>query len=201
MNAVLSPWTLGTGCVVIILGLLASPNSALWATCLLALPLAVWLLGGQRAYRVLLWVVAVNWLQVIGDVMVADVAGETISESFQGTYRAEAILWSLCAILVLALGMRWGTQLGGRLFRSSVRRLDGSPAGDERSVRLKSCLDLLFCLARDHRSPRRSRRFCPGAYATGSRPQFDQIRLCVPHCRNDLRIGTRVRFVGRGLSH
>ena len=136
MNALLSPRMLAAGCAVVTLCLLDSPNAALWAACLLALPIAVWLLGGKQAYRVLLWVIAVNWLQVVGDVVAADLTGTVISESFHGTYWVEAIVWSLCAILVLALGMRWGTQLGGRLFRSSVQPTGGSPAADEHGVRL-----------------------------------------------------------------
>ena len=144
MNALLSPWTLGAACVLIILGLLASPNAALWAACLLALPIAVWLLGGKQAYRVLLWVIAVNWLQVIGDVVAADLNGNVLSKGWLGPYQVQAIVWSLCAILALALGMRWGTQLGGRLFRSSVQPTGGSPAGGERDVRLRRAVICYF---------------------------------------------------------
>ena len=136
MNALLSPWTLAAACSLIILGLLASPNAVLWATSLLALPVAVWLLGGRQAYRVLLWVIAINWLQVIGDIASADLTGSVLSDGSVGPYRVQAILWSLCAILTLALGMRFGTQLGGWLFRSFVHAGSGSPAGAQRVVRL-----------------------------------------------------------------
>ena len=136
MNALLSPWAIVAVCGLIILGLLASPNAVLWATSLLALPVAVWLLGGRQAYRVLLWVIAINWLQVIGDVASADLTGSVLSDGSLGPYRVEAILWSLCAILTLALGMRFGTQLGGWLFRSFVHAGSGSPAGAQRVVRL-----------------------------------------------------------------
>jgi hypothetical protein len=60
MNALLSPSALVAVCGLISLGLLASPNAALWAISLLALPIAVWLVGGRQAYRVLLWVVALH---------------------------------------------------------------------------------------------------------------------------------------------
>ena len=136
MNALLSPWTLAAACGLIILGFLASPNAVLWATSLLALPVAVWLLGGRQAYRVLLWVIAINWLQVIGDIASAELTGSVLSDGSLGPYRVEAILWSLCAILTLALGMRFGTQLGGWLFRSFVHADSGSPAVAQRVVRL-----------------------------------------------------------------
>ena len=136
MNPLVSPWAIMAVCSLIILGLLASPNAVLWATSLLALPVAVWLLGGRQAYRVLLWVIAINWLQVIGDVASADLTGSVLSDGSLGPYRVEAILWSLCAILTLALGMRFGTQLGGWLFRSFVHAGSGSPAGAQRVVRL-----------------------------------------------------------------
>jgi hypothetical protein len=136
MNAFLSPWALAAACGLISLGSLTSPNAALWAASLLALPLAVWLLGGGQAYRVLLWVIAVNWLQVIGEVVSADLTGKVLSDGLLGPYRVEAILWSLCAIATLALGMRFGTQLGGWLFRSSVQAGSGSAAGAEGVVHL-----------------------------------------------------------------
>jgi ABC-type Na+ efflux pump permease subunit len=62
MNPLVSPWAIVAVCGLISLGLLASPNAVLRATSLLALPVAVWLLGGRQAYRTLLWVIAINWL-------------------------------------------------------------------------------------------------------------------------------------------
>ena len=144
MSGFFSPWTLAVGCVLVTLGLLGSLNAELWVAALLALPLAVWLLGGKQAYRVLLWVVAVNWLQVVGDVVAADLTGENLSEGFRGTYRVEAIVFSLCAILVLALGMRWGTKLGGWLFRSAIHHIGGPPAHGERGVQLHRILICYF---------------------------------------------------------
>ena len=126
MTALFSPWTFAAACALSILGLLTSPNGALWAACLLALPVAVWLAGGGKAYRVLLWVITVNWLQVIGSIASADLTGSVLSAAWLGPYQVEAIVWSLCAILALALGMRWGTQLGGRMFRSPVQIDAGS---------------------------------------------------------------------------
>jgi hypothetical protein len=78
----------------------------------------------------------VNWLQVVGTIVAADLTGSVISEGYLGTYKVQAIIYSLCAILVLALGMRWGTHLGQWLFRFSVRRTGGSLTGDEYSIRL-----------------------------------------------------------------
>lgn len=133
MTALFPPWALAAACLLIIPGLLASSNAALLATSLLALPVAIWLLGGAQAYRVLLWVIALNWLQVIADVASADLTGNVISNE----YRVEAIVFSLCAILALALGMRWGAQLGERMFRSPAQINSGLPDRNEGVVSIK----------------------------------------------------------------
>src|ERR1035437_1276889 len=142
MSAVFSPWTLAIAGILTIIATLASPNAALWAACVLALPIAVWLLGGRQAYRVLLWLIAINWLTVIGDVVSADLTGHVISEGGLGPYAVEAIIWSLWAILALALGMRWGMRLW--LFRSTGRTGMGSPAADERGVSLNRIIASYF---------------------------------------------------------
>jgi hypothetical protein len=134
MTALFPPWALAAACVLIIPGLLISSNATLWAAGLLTIPIAVWLLGGGQAYRVLLWVIAVNWLQVIGDVASADLTGSALSDGWLGSYRVEAIVFSLCAILALALGMRWGTQLGGWMFRARVQIDSGSLGRHERAI-------------------------------------------------------------------
>lgn len=144
MNTLLSPWTLAAACGLIVLGLLGSPNAALWAASLLALPVAAWLLGGKQAYRVLLWLIAVNWLQVIGDVVAADLTGSVLSKGALGPYRVQAIVWSLCAIVVLALGMRFGTRLGGWLFRPTAQPGVGSSVESERSVGLNRIMLAYF---------------------------------------------------------
>jgi hypothetical protein len=144
MSRLFSPWTLAVAGALISAGLLTSPNAALWAASLLALPVAVWLLGGTQAYRVLLWLIAVKWLQVIGDVVSADLTGGVISDGWMGPYRVQAIMWSLCAILVLALGMRCGTGLGGWLFRPVVRTGTGSLTGDEGGVSLHRIVPCYF---------------------------------------------------------
>ena len=133
MTALFPPWALAAACVLIIPGLLASSNAALLATSLLVLPVAVWLLGGAQTYRVLLWVIALNWLQVIADVASADLTGNVISNE----YRVEAIVFSLCAILALALGMRWGAQLGDRMFRSPAQIDSGLPDRNEGVASIK----------------------------------------------------------------
>ena len=136
MNVLLSPWALAVACGLISLVFLGSPNATLWTACLLTLPAAVWLVGGKQAYRVLIWLIAVGWLQIIADVAAADLTGETISEGYLGIPRVEAIVWSLCAILVLAVGMRWGTQSAGWLFRSPVRLSGDTTAGGDYGVGL-----------------------------------------------------------------
>ena len=136
MTGLLSPWTLTIAGALTIAGLPSSPNATLWVVCVLTLPLAVWLLGGKQAYPVLLWVIGVIWLQIIGDVVVADLTGTVLSDGWLGPYRAEAILWSSCALLALALGMRSGLRLGGWIFQA-VDPIDiDSMARNGRSVSL-----------------------------------------------------------------
>jgi hypothetical protein len=139
MSGLFSPWTLAIGCSLAALSLQASANAELWVACLLTLPVGVWLLRGKQAYGVLLWVFFVNWLQVVGTIVAADLTGSVISERYHGTYEVQAVFYSLCAILVMALGMRWGTQ-----FRFSVRRTGGTLAGDEYDVRLRRVMLCYF---------------------------------------------------------
>jgi hypothetical protein len=144
MTALFSPWTLAAVCVLSILGLWLSPNGALWAACLVALPAAGWLAGGGQANRVLLWVIAVNWLAIVGDVASADLTGGSLSSGWAGPYQVEAIVFSLCAILALSLGMRWGTQLGGRIFRSPVQIGGASLDGNERDISIQRAVVWYF---------------------------------------------------------
>src|SRR5215203_5327002 len=101
MSAVFSLRTLTIAGILIIVVTMTSPNAALWAACLLTLPVAVWLLGGKQAYGVLILMIGLTWLQVIGDVISADLVEKVISEDFLGPYRIEAIILSLCAITAL----------------------------------------------------------------------------------------------------
>ena len=51
-----------------------------------------------------------SWLQIVSDVVTADIRGEALSESGLGPYRLNAILFSLCAVVTLAIGLRTGTR-------------------------------------------------------------------------------------------
>ena len=132
MSIVFSPWALTIAGVLTIIAASASPNATLWAACVLALPIAVWLLGGKQAYHVLPLLIALAWLQVIGDIIAADLNGQVIYDGWLGPYRVEAIIFSLCAIAVMALGMR----VGKWPFRPVIRTDMASPTGEERSVSL-----------------------------------------------------------------
>jgi hypothetical protein len=138
MSSIFSLWTLILVGILAIVGLVIAtpPDAALWATSLLALLAAVWLLGGRRAYRVLLWLIAVNWLQITGRIISSNLAGQVVSDDLLGPYQVRAIIWSLCALLTLALGMRLGTKMGRRVLRPPVRTERDSLAGSERSVQL-----------------------------------------------------------------
>src|SRR5712691_13161146 len=120
MTRLYSPLTLAIVGALVTIVLLASPNAELWAASVLMLPVAVWLLGGRRAYPVLVWLIGLNWLQIAGDVLEADLSGRTVGDGWMGRYREQAIYFSLCAIAAMALGMRCGTQLGGRVFGASA---------------------------------------------------------------------------------
>jgi hypothetical protein len=128
--------------ILTILAIFSSPNFSLWLVCVVALPVAVWLLGGKKAYHVLLWLIGISWLQVIGDVIAADLKGEIIFSGWLGAYRAKAIVFSLCAIMVLAFGMRVGMRLRARPFLPVVHRSSTVSAGNERSLSFNK---IVFC--------------------------------------------------------
>ena len=56
-------------------GLSNSPNVWLWTVCLLAIPVLVFLIGGQNATPVLLFIMGFSWLQIAAIVAVADIRG------------------------------------------------------------------------------------------------------------------------------
>ena len=198
MNALLSPWAVAAACGSIILGFLASPNAALWAIGLLALPVAVWLLGGRQAYRVLLWVIAINWLQVIGDIASADLTGSVLSDGSLGPYRVEAILEFVRDTYAGARNAFWNAagRMAISLVRSRWQRFT-SWGSARRSPASRHAL--LFRLPRRDLNPGRGRRFHSGARAAGSRPEIDQIRLRIPPCGQSIRIGKWVRLAGCGI--
>jgi hypothetical protein len=119
----------------------SSPNLYLWAACLFALAIMVWLAGGPRAYPVLLWILAICWLSVICDVAVADLEGQTITDD-PGAYSARAIVYSLCALLAMAAGMRCARPVARRLFGASAT--GGSPI--QRSIEINRLL-IAYCAA------------------------------------------------------
>jgi hypothetical protein len=93
----------------------SSSNLSMWAACLLALPVMVWLAGGRRAHPVLLWILGICWLQIVCDIAVGDLEGKTIVNDF-GAYGTSAMLYSLCAMLAMAAGMRCAKPISKRLF-------------------------------------------------------------------------------------
>ena len=110
-------WVLAVAFALVVPAVLASDSAALWATTLVTLPVAFWLLGDAQTYRVLPWIIAVNWLADPWrpsirrpDRLVFSLSG------WAGPYQVEAIVFSLCAVLALSLGMRWGTQLSKRMY-------------------------------------------------------------------------------------
>jgi len=144
MTRLYSPLTLAVVGALITVVLLASPNAELWAASVLMLPVAIWLLGGRRAYPVLVWLIGLNWLQIAGDVLEADLSARTMGDGWMGQYREQAIYFSLFAIASMALGMRCGTRLGGWVFGSDVQANAASLAEDKRSVSLHRIVAAYF---------------------------------------------------------
>jgi hypothetical protein len=133
MRVLFAPWTLAAAGVLTIIGALASPNIAVWAACVLTLPAAVWLLGGTSSHRVLLWLIAMFWFQIIGDVISADLNGMVLSDGSLGPYQIKAVLFSLCSAVALALGMRIGTRSSRWSFRP-VGWSGSGPAEHDRGI-------------------------------------------------------------------
>jgi hypothetical protein len=124
-----------------------SSNPGLWLAGLAALLLSVWLVGGKTAYPVLLWVIAMNWLPVIADVLNADLGNNTLGESTLGPYRIEAVLASFCALMALALGMRVGMHLLGWLVRPPAEPRAGQPGISPRQAAMVFFTSYPFILA------------------------------------------------------
>lgn len=114
MKLLYSPVVLASAAGAALLVLLHSVNGELWTVSFAGLALAIWAAGGRKAYPVLLWGIAFFWLAVAGDLGAADLLGVSITDDPIGSYRKLAILYSLAAMLVMALGMRFGVGLGKR---------------------------------------------------------------------------------------
>ncbi|MGC9954246.1 MAG: hypothetical protein ABSD21_08205 [Rhizomicrobium sp.] len=91
-----------------------SSNAVIWIPCILALPLAIWLVGSKDVPVVLWWIIAFFWIEIAGDLVAADFSGQAIKELDFGEYRARAIYYCLGAMLALAYGMGVGRSLGVR---------------------------------------------------------------------------------------
>jgi hypothetical protein len=131
MKGIFSPQVLLIVSLFIMLGLSASPNAGFWAACLLLPPAVVWILGGNQAYPVLVWVIGLHWLSIAGRVLQADLSGP-LSENSLGPYDEQAILIGLSALLAIALGMRWGVRFGGSRFRARLYAMSSKTRVGER---------------------------------------------------------------------
>jgi hypothetical protein len=89
--------------------LFGSSNVSLWFASGAAVLIAGLLLWDQWSSPVLLWVVGMNWLPVVVDIAVSDLAGKDLLDPGRGiAHRGEAIIVSLLSLIALALGMRLG---------------------------------------------------------------------------------------------
>jgi hypothetical protein len=107
--------------VVTPLAALVSSNAELWIAGGLALMIAVWLLGKPTVFPGLLWVLGMNWLPIMADVLHADLSGYVLRDGSLGPDRTEAIAASLCALATLAAGMRLGLTVAGRAMAARLQ--------------------------------------------------------------------------------
>ena len=129
----------------IVLGfLLGSANVAMWAACFVALPVAIWFVGGTRAYPILAWLVAMFWLQIIADLISSDLVGVPLGQGWIGQFREEAILLSLGALLALALGMRNGRSWGERQMGTAEQVRVPRSYGGDRGINLNRAVICYF---------------------------------------------------------
>jgi hypothetical protein len=125
---------------VVLAGGALSANFLLWLKCAAAAVAVIWILGGRRAPIALLWICAMTWLQVAADVLLADLNGTVLDDAALGYYSTQAIEQSLTALVVLALGMRFGNRLGRLTFRREKRTAAvAAEAGALRLQRLLLC--------------------------------------------------------------
>jgi len=130
VKTLVSPVPLLIAVIMAAFALSQSSNAVMWTGCLLALPAIVWIAGGRKTPTVLLWILGISWLQITADVFLADLSGQSILDDPSGTSRELAIIFSLCAMATIALGMRGGNMFGGWLFRAA-RANRGAAAGTE----------------------------------------------------------------------
>jgi hypothetical protein len=115
---VLVTWS--AAAILSVYGAVASENPLLWLTCALTLPVGYWVMGGGRSYPILLCILGLYWLQVFADVLGANLRGAVIGEGMSGPYELDAVELSLGALLVMALGMRFGVMSYSQAGRNRV---------------------------------------------------------------------------------
>jgi hypothetical protein len=115
VKATLPNWVFLAAGAAIAASLALSVNSDLWMISIAALTVGTYCIGWPTHYPVLLWIVGINWLPIAADILRADVADERVVSSSLGSYRTEAILISLFAGVVLAIGLRLGARAIGYL--------------------------------------------------------------------------------------
>lgn len=140
MRKLLTPFGILLLAIIALGGSSLSANFVLWLECVATAVLVIWILGGRRAPIALLWVCGLTWLQITADVLLADLNGLVMEGTWLGQYSALAIEQSLTALVVLALGMRFGNRLGRLTFRREKRSAAvAAQAGGLRLQRLLLC--------------------------------------------------------------
>ena len=97
---------------VLLLVVSLSDVPELWAASFAAFILAVLALGWHRSPPVLVWIVAFNMLSIWADIAIIDLTKQGWATVPIELNQEDAIYFSSCALLFLALGMRLGESIG-----------------------------------------------------------------------------------------
>jgi len=122
-----------------------SSNVVMWLAVLSALFIAVWLVGGRKAYPVLPWIAFMFWIQIAGDLIANDFLGQDVGKlAWLGPFWQQAIFYSLSALLALVFGMRSGVSVGRRVFGTSDRVRVPDDWQENGGVKLQRAVALYF---------------------------------------------------------
>jgi hypothetical protein len=116
---------------------------SLWALSFGALAAVYVLVGGRKAFPVLGWVALFFWIPIVGDLISADLANQPLAEGALGPYAVRAIVYSLAALLALAVGMRSGTYLGSGVFGAAATD-EGPQEAPEQALNLQRVVTCYF---------------------------------------------------------
>jgi hypothetical protein len=111
---------------ILVFGILFSEVGPLWLASTGAFVLSVFALGWHKARPILVWIIAFNMLQIWADVLLFELHERGLSVTAPEHLQEEAIYYSSCAILFVAIGIRLGLLTGNTMLKWN--RPAGGPA-------------------------------------------------------------------------